>query len=169
MMGVLLLATALGLGAGTEPTAAPRPAAERWFRAVATAGPTLVRDRDGGRGTALGFGTGFEMGTNPWVRFTGRWEVHLSRSGSIADQTTVVFAGVKLQYRPAGRPVWPYGFVGAGYGAREWPPLEPPLAKEAGLGGQVELPGGQEVFLEVAVLGVRDRRLTPIRFGVLLP
>lgn len=168
-MTTLLLATVLASGAGAEAPAAPPAAQERWFRAVATAGPTLV-SRDGGQRTALGLGTGVEMGTNPWFRFTGRWEVHVSRSGPVADQTTVVLFGVKLQYRPAGRPVWPYCFVGSGYGtAPSYSDFVLPAAAEMGFGGQVELPGGQEVFLEVAVLGANERTFTPIRLGVLLP
>jgi hypothetical protein len=170
MMSALLLATALATGAGGDSVAAPSAEGqERWFRVVANAGPTLV-SHEGAQETALGFGTGFELGTNPWFRFIGRWEVHVSRAGPLADQTTVMLFGVKLQYRAPGQPVWPYCFVASGYGtAPSYSDFYLPAAAEMGFGGQVELPGGQELFLEVAVLGANECTFTPIRFGVLLP
>jgi hypothetical protein len=173
VIGALLLASALAAGAtgpdSVAATRAPEPAA-RWFRVVATAGLTLVR-RDGGREpTALGLGTGFQMGSNPWFRITGRWEVHTSRTGSVSDHTTLMLFGVRLQYRRAGWPAWPYGFVGTGYGtAPDYSDIVLPAAAEVGLGVQFELPGGQEVFLETAAVGAGESTITPIRLGVLLP
>lgn len=172
MMGALLLAAALAAGTGSDSTAAvraPEPAA-RWFRAIATAGPTFVQHEDVGLSTALGLGTGFQMGSNPWLRFTCRWEVHASRAGAVSEHTTVMLFGVKLQYRPVRWLAWPYAFVGTGYGtAPDYSDFFLPVAAELGFGVQCALPGGQELFLETATLSANERTLTPIRLGVLLP
>jgi hypothetical protein len=173
VIGALLLAAVLAAGAaGPDSTAAsrsPEPAA-RWFRMIATAGPTLVR-HDGEREPAvLGLGTGFQMGSTPWMRFTGRWEVHASRKGAVSTHTTVMLFGFKLQYQRAGWPAWPYAFVGTGYGtAPDYSDFALPAAAEAGLGLQFALPGGQEIFLETAALGAGESTITPVRLGVLLP
>jgi hypothetical protein len=170
MIGAILWAAVMASGAAADSAAeAPAPAG-RWFRVVATVGPTLVRRDGGGAPTALGFGTGFQMGSNRWFRITGRWEVHASRVGGASEHTTVMLLGVKLQYRRAGWPAWPYVFVGTGYGtAPDYSDFILPAGAEMGGGLQFALPGGQEVFLETAALGVNDRTLTPIRVGVLLP
>jgi hypothetical protein len=173
VIGALLLAAVLAAGAAGADSAgaarAPEPAS-RWFRVTATAGPTFVRHDGEHAPTALGLGTGFQMGSNPWFRVTGRWEVHTSRTGAISDHTTAMLFGVKLQYRRAGWPAWPYAFVGTGYGtAPDYSDFFLPAAAEAGLGVQFALPGGQEVFLETAALGAGESTLTPVRFGVLLP
>jgi hypothetical protein len=173
VIGALLLAAVLAAGAAGPDSTAAVPAAapaSRWFRAIATAGPTIVRHGGEREPTALGLGTGFQMGSNPWFRVTGRWEVHASRTGAVSDHTTVMLFGVKLQYRRAGWPAWPYGFVGTGYGtAPDYSDFMLPAAAEAGLGVQFALPGGQEIFLETAALGAGESTFTPIRLGVLLP
>jgi len=172
VIGALLLATALA--GGTPAEAAPAPAAPaptaRWFRVVATAGPSFVRDDDVSRDPALALGTGLELGTNPWFRVTGRWEVHAARGDGISDHTTVVLFGVKLQHRPAGWPAWPYGFVGTGYGtAPSYSDFVLPAGAEIGGGVQFALPGGRECFLETARLGANERTFHCIRLGVLIP
>lgn len=167
MIATLLLAAALAGGAPADTTAAPP--APRWFRAIAHAGPTLV-SHDGDRATALGIGTGFQMGTNRWFRFTGRWEEHVTRTARVTEQTTVMLFGVQLRLRPRGWVAWPYGFVGSGYGtAPNYSDFVLPAGAEVGGGVQFLLPGGQEVFVEAGVLGANERTYVPIRIGTLIP
>lgn len=169
MIGAVLLAAALAAGAAVVDPAPPAPAA-RAFRVTATAGPAFVRQDDDGEPNALALGTGFQAGSNSWLRFTCRWEVLASRAGGASQHTTLVLFGVKLQHRPTGWPAWPYVFVGTGYGtAPDYSDFTLPAAAEMGLGAQFALPGGQEVFLEAAVLSANERTITPIRLGVLLP
>ncbi|MBI5710710.1 MAG: hypothetical protein HZC42_10465 [Candidatus Eisenbacteria bacterium] len=170
MIAAALTTLALFASAAPPDTSTLQHAAPSPLRAVAAAGPS-VADRQGhGPVAGLGLGTGFELGTNPYLRVAFRLDVHAFRAGGLTSHTTTGLLLFKVHLRPAGWRAWPFLYAGVGYGtAPNYSDFVLPAAAAAGFGVQCRLPGGQEIFLEAGTLGANETHFIPIRLGTLLP
>lgn len=170
MIAAALTALALSASAAGPDTSTLQHAAPSPLRAVAAAGTSVAYRQGHGPVAGLGLGTGFELGTNRYLRPAFRLDLHTFRARGLTSHTTTGLFLLKAHLRPAGWRAWPFLYAGVGYGtAPSYSDFVLPGASAAGIGVQFLLPGGQEVFLEAGTLGANETRFVPIRLGALLP